>query len=253
MGTAYRVIALFRILLLVLLVLLGLVAGVFSGFLSTSKYMKVAALWHHCVAKTVGVRCRFSGADFEQGALIVCNHVSWLDISVIGSRFPVVFLANSVIMKWPVLGWVIKKAGTLFIEKGSGAAKAITDLGNSLRNHQSVLIFPEGRTTDGTGVIRFQPRLFQSAIDAGARVQAIGIRYVDAAGVREPRPRFDGDITLIQSVWAATRGKPFYVEVHLFDPILANARRDALSRETQRLVRGWVENPPGPAAGPKPG
>ncbi len=245
---AYRIIALFRILLLVLLVFLGLVAGVFSGFLSTSKYMKVAALWHGCVAKTVGVRCRFSGADFEQGALIVCNHISWLDISVIGSRFPVVFLANSVIMKWPVLGWVIKKAGTLFIEKGTGSAKAIIDLGHSLQEHQSVLIFPEGRTTDGTGVIRFQPRLFQSAIDAGARVQAIGIRYVDSSGAREPRTRFDGDITLIQSVWATTRGKPFYVEVHLFDPILANERRDVLSREAQRLVKGWVEHRVEPAA-----
>jgi len=226
---------------LVLLIFVGLLVGVFSFLIPDSRYLALARIWHSCVVRLIGVRCHFYGERIGSGCLVVCNHISWADISVIGSRLPVIFLAKSEIRQWPILGWMIEKAGTIFIARGKGATKAIRDLSDALKKGRSVLIFPEGRTTQGRTVLKFQPRLFQSAIDAGGDVQPIAIRYRDKNGNPAERISYVGSASLFQSLWRVLMAPGIYAEVRLFQSGLSAADRQKLSTEAETLVRSWVE------------
>jgi 1-acyl-sn-glycerol-3-phosphate acyltransferase len=144
----YSLLGAVRTAALILIVLAGLAFGLLSMVLPASAMPGLSRSWHFLVAGAVGVKRHYSGSRLRPGALLVSNHISWLDISVVGSRFPVVFLAKSEIAGWPILGWLVETAGTLFIDRGRGSQQALKELTDSLRGDQSVLIFPEGKTTD---------------------------------------------------------------------------------------------------------
>ncbi len=231
-----------RLPLVLLVVLLGAVICGFSGVLSRRRFSRLAMGWHAAIVALLGVQNRYRGAALAEGALVLSNHISWLDILLFGARWPVVFLGNREIARWPVLGWVIARAGTLFIERGKGAQKALTDIGAALKRRHTVVLFPEGRTTDGRAVLRFQPRLIQAAIDAGAPVQPAAVRYFDAAGNRVARHSFAGSATLPRSVWKTVSGPPIIAEITLFAPLPPGDERHALARRAEDAVRSVLES-----------
>ena len=186
-----------RMLAAVLTIAFGAVACGFSGVLGHGVFARITMFWHRTMLRIFGATPVLRGVALVPGALVVCNHVSWMDILVLGANWRVVFLGNSEILRWPVLGWVIKRVGTLFIKRGSGAKKALRDIAGELRQGRDVVLFPEGATTDGHSVIRFQPRLMQAAINVGAPLQPAALRYLDASGARVVRHSFIGDISLV--------------------------------------------------------
>ena len=234
-----------KIFLLCLLVLAGLACSVLSVFLTYGFYQKIARIWHKGVVRAVGVQCEFSGAAPVSGVLVVSNHVSWLDISVVGSKLPVVFLAKGEIEDWPVLGFIIKTGGTLFIDRGKGAKDANARLSESLSKNQSVLIFPEGTTTDGYSVNRFYPRLMQSAIDSNACVQPVALRYSDKDGNLFPGISFGRDLTFLQSVWRTVCLGRIQVRVMVFELLVPSDSRDRIAKEAELKIRTWVEGESG--------
>ncbi len=231
-----------KVFLLGLLVCAGVACSILSVVLSRRFYQRIARLWHKGVVRVVGVRCQFSGAAPAAGALVVSNHVSWLDISVIGSEAPVIFLAKSEIASWPVLGFIAKTAGTLFIDRGSGAIEANAGLSQLLFEKQSVLVFPEGTTTDGHSVNRFYPRLVKSAIESNARVQPVGLRYSDRYGNPLPAVSYGENMTFLQSLWKTVCLGRIQVHVRVFDLLAPSDSRDRIAREAESKIRAWVEN-----------
>jgi len=223
------------------LIVIGLVVGLFSFIIPNSLHLVLARIWYSCMIWLLGVRSRFYGERMIPGSLFVSNHISWVDILVIGSRLSVVFLAKSEIRQWPILGWMIEKAGTIFITRGNGAAKAIRDLSYELKKGRSVLIFPEGRTSEGHTILKFQPRLFQSAIDSGCNVQPIAIRYQDKNGNSIDRISYVGSMSLFQSLWRVLMGPYIYAEVQVFKSGLSASDRQKLSTKSENLMRSWVE------------
>ena len=103
------------------------------------------------------------------------------------------------------------------------------------------VIFPEGRTTDGKTVRRFQPRLFQAAIDANAKVQPVALRYVRKDGARTSRISYEGDIGFLESVWKTLAGPGFVAELYVYEPLESNRNRDELSKLCYEKVSKWVE------------
>ena len=240
-----RIVGVVKIFLLCLLVLAGLACSILSVFLTYGYYQKIARFWHKCVVRVAGVQCEFSGAVHVPGALVVSNHVSWLDISVVGSELPVVFLAKGEIEGWPVLGFIIKTAGTLFIDRGRGAKDANAKLSESLSKNQSVLIFPEGTTTDRHTVNRFYPRLVQSAIDSNVRVQPVALRYSDKYGNLETGVSYEGNLTFLQSVWRTVCLGRIRVRVMVFELLDPSDSRDRIAKEAELKIRAWVEGESG--------
>ena len=240
-----KIIGVLRFCGLVILVLAGLIAGLVSPLMSYKFYRQFITTWHQAVVWIVGVKTEYTGVGFASGALIVSNHVSWLDISVLGSRYPVTFLAKAEIASWPVLGYVVRKAGTLFIARGKGSAGAVESVSSALSINQSVVIFPEGKTTDGLDVARFAPRLFQAAMNACQPVQTLGLRYHDRRGDVLTDVSYVGDISFMQSLWnvLCVRGKS--VKIHLFSPVSDPESRDSVSKNARKQIREWLQDEAG--------
>lgn len=139
----------------------------------------------------------------REPALWVSNHVSWLDIAVLGSGARVFFLAKAEIEKWPLLGKIAKGGGTLFIKRGSGDSLRIREqIASFLKQDIPVLFFPEATTTDGTQIKRIHGRLLGAAIEAQRPVQACVICYVNQHGELDKTAPYIGDVGFVDHVLA---------------------------------------------------
>ncbi|WP_297797139.1 lysophospholipid acyltransferase family protein [uncultured Marinobacter sp.] len=144
----------------------------------------VARFCFHGASRCLGLRVRQQGMPVSGPVLLVSNHISWSDIPVLGGTTPLRFLSKAEVGRWPVIGWLARQAGTLFIVRGSGKAReAKQEITSTLSGGQSVLIFPEGTTSAGLSVLPFHSRLLQAAADAGVALQGISIAYT-----RDGRP-----------------------------------------------------------------
>lgn len=129
------------------------------------------------------VNVQVHGEIPRQPALWVSNHVSWLDVAVLGSGARVFFLAKAEIEKWPVVGKLAKGGGTLFIKRGSGDSLRIREqITSFLKQDSPVLFFPEATTSDGSRIKKVHGRLLGAAIEAKRPVQICLICYVNQHG-----------------------------------------------------------------------
>lgn len=204
--------------------------------------------WSLRLLHLCGVRLELVGpvpeaADMggAHGAMVVCNHISWLDIFVIHCWHPARFVAKSEIRGWPVIGWLCAQTGTLFIERGRkrDAHRVLHDIADCMLQGDRVCVFPEGTTTDGSDVLPFHANLMQAPISGGLPVLPVGLSYLDAA-TREPTvaPAYIGDLTLMQTLNAVLHAPPIVARLAFAPPLhatepsrraLADASREAVA------------------------
>jgi 1-acyl-sn-glycerol-3-phosphate acyltransferase len=208
--------------------------------------------WAQSFLKILDVRLHTTGSAVRSGPLlVVANHISWLDILVMLAVQPVRFVSKREIKAWPLIGWLATNAGTLYIERASrrdamrvvhqiAAALTVTDdLQPSI-----IAIFPEGTTSDGSVVLPFHGNLIQSALSAGAPVQPVTLRFLDAdTGTISLTPAYIDDDTLISSVWRLLSSAPVQAHVHFAEPEHAQGRdRRAWAADLQRRVEQALKN-----------
>lgn len=134
-------------------------------------------------------------------ALWASNHLSWVDIPVVGSVSPGFFLSKAEIGEWPIFGPLMKVSGHLLIKRGSGDANAVTNqLTGFLKQGHSILFFPEGTTTDGKGIKKVHGKLLKSAIDAGVPIQPVVVCYANKDGSLSDALPYCGKMTMKQSI-----------------------------------------------------
>ncbi len=134
--------------------------------------------WFAGLLRIMAVEVRIQGAPHAAPCLRVANHISWLDIPVLGSLGADAFVAKSEVAGWPLFGQMARLTRTIFLERGAFRTRAATDaMKATLDKGRSVLFFPEGTTGDGRQLLRFYPRLFAAAIEAGAPVQPVALSY----------------------------------------------------------------------------
>lgn len=148
-------------------------------------------------------------------ALIICNHISWLDIFVINSVHACRFVAKSDIRDWPLIGWLCDKSGTIFIARGKqrDVRRIYAGLVRSIHDGERVAFFPEGTTAPQGKVLPFHANLFEAAIEAQVPVQAYAIRYRDAAGNYHPAADFIGEMSFAESVLMILRHPAMHAEL----------------------------------------
>ncbi len=115
----------------------------------------------------------------QQGCLVVSNHQSYLDILILAAHFPVQFVAKKEVGSWPVIGWMANFGQTIFIDRGSTrhSLQCANQIAASLQQGISVLVFPEGTSTNGTHVLPFKSLLFCAALKAGSPVLPLTLNY----------------------------------------------------------------------------
>jgi lyso-ornithine lipid O-acyltransferase len=195
--------------------------------------------WHGRLCRALGIRLRIEG-QIQPGCLLVGNHVSWLDIPILGAQGELGFLSKAEVRTWPLIGWMAEIAGTLFIERGAHQAEHISSrLVADISRGRALMIFPEGTTTDGTCVQRFHPRLFGAAQGPGLRVQpvAIGYRAGDATTPDAQVP-YVGEDTLVANLWRVIRHPELVARVHFLPPLeaVAGERRRELAARARSLI-----------------
>lgn len=130
--------------------------------------------------------------------LIVSNHLSYLDILLHAAAMPCIFVAKSDVRGWPAFGRLAQCGGTIFIERGSRASAAETamHMEYALRSGVTVVLFPEGTSTDGTTLLPFHSFLFEPAIEAESLITAAAVSY-EAEGAEERDLCYYGDIHFV--------------------------------------------------------
>ena len=229
----------YRLIVFGLLLLLGVLLTTFflhkavppRGFTS-----KLITTWLYLAAKTFAVKIKTFGTPLPEKVLFVANHISWLDILVIGGIVPVHFLSKHEVKTIPLLGWLATRAGTLYIKRGKkdSASDATIEITEALNKQHNSLVFAEGTTTDGH-IKKFHGRMLQSAIDAHATIQPIAIFYPrknleNNKTELNPAALFIGNTTAGESMNLILQEAKINVEVHFLKPIEAKGKsRDELA------------------------
>lgn len=177
-----------------------------------------------------------------RGALVASNHISWLDILAVNAVTPMRALAKAEIASWPVIGGLIARAGTIFVdrERLSTLPATVAELAAALRAGALVNVSAEGTTWCGAASGRFVPAPFQAAIDGGVPVRPVALRYRLAGSTETTRPAFLGPDSLLASVRRVLRLRGLVVEVFICDEIAPGRARDR--RELARLTEAAVHS-----------
>lgn len=163
----------------------------------------------------------FARTQTQRGALVVQNHVSWLDIVVANAVRPMRSVAKREIGEWPLVGALATKAGTVYLDRESLRAlpDTVVELSDALRGGAQINVCPEGTTWCGLASGHFRPALFQAAIDGGVPVRPLAVRYRLSNGQTTTWPSFVGTETLIDSVRRTAKLRGLVIEVHILDEI----------------------------------
>ena len=211
--------------------------------LNTEERARRVTAWAGRLVKLAGVRVVARGrlpAVRGEGALLVANHVSWLDIHVLHSLLFTRFISKAEVKRWPVIGWLAEMTGTLFLErtKKSDAARINQLMAEHLRAGECLALFPEGTTSDGSEVKPFYATLFNPALAAGAQVWPVLIRYLDPAGHPSRAAAYYDDITLAQSLLRVLKSRGLVAEVTFLAPIRATGmHRRELAQAAESAIR----------------
>ena len=158
---------------------------------------------HFCrgLSRVFNVNVQIHGEIPRTPALWVSNHISWLDIAILGAGARIFFLAKAEVASWPIFGKLAAWGGTLFIKRGSGdSARVKEQITDFLKQDIPVLFFPEATTSDGSYIKKLHGRLLGAAIDAGKPVQVCVLCYVNAHGQLDTVVPFVGDQSFMDNV-----------------------------------------------------
>lgn len=220
----------------------GLLLAVIYPHLNQTRQNQTLKNWNRQLLAILNIAILIEGeppAHGKGGCLIVANHVSWLDIIVLNAIHPSRFIAKSEVNDWPVIGWLCRRCGTVFIERASRQNTSMVNRRISLLLEQDVSIglFPEGTTTDGKHVGPFYSALIQPAIDAGIPLLPMALRYQNQNGEPEFAAAFVGDMTLAQSIWNILRCTQQNALIAFTPPLMAeNANRRVLARAAHEAI-----------------
>ena len=214
--------------------------------------------WSRKLLRILSIRLHVDNLPeiFPERCLLIINHVSWLDIVLVNAAHPALFIAKSEIARWPMVGSLATRAGTLYIDRGSRGALRRTNqrVSQALLEGELVACFPEGITSYGEDVGRFHAALFQPAIDAKAMVAPAVIRYLDMDGQRCKSAAYVGEDSLAKSIWMLVSTQRLVAKLEFLSPITAEKReRRELSAQIQDSISRCLRNPEYQASTSRPG
>lgn len=201
-------------------------------------------LHHSCrrILKALGIRPTVHGALPDHG-LVVANHLSYLDIMILGAVMPCFFVAKTEIANWPYFGKAARTGGTIFINRRSRASAV--DVARQISERLSlpipVLLFPEGTSTDGSKVLRFHSSLFEPAIGSSSPITAAAVRYVLHDGSHERDLCWFDDALFLPHLWRTLGVSGFAAEVKFGEPRLYTDRRTAAEATHDKVLAMRVE------------
>lgn len=245
-----RLKVLFKIKLIILLFLAGLVivSAVFPAInkacqpvSARNRCNRIKMLWLRVFGRILRLRTEIDGQAVDGPAIIVANHISWLDIVALGEHLPGYFVAKSDILNWPVIGFISRQVGTIFVARGDKQTIHMTTEQMSwlLKQDSKVFAFPEGTTTDGSEVLPFHSSLLQPALLTRSAIQPVSLHYHGEAKSLAP---FIGDDEFVPHLLKILTLDTIHVTLRLL-PVLdcVDKNRQQLCKEARGLIQEALE------------
>lgn len=189
--------------------------------------------WSRKTLRLMSIALQVEGQPAVGGALMVANHISWLDITALHAVCPHArFVSKADVKHWPLLSHLADASNTLYLERERkrDALRVVHQMAGALQSGDLIAVFPEGTTSDGRTLLPFHANLLQAAITTGAPVQPVALRFSDRSQAISAAVEFVGATTLVQSVWRVACGEGLTVHVCLLAPrASASAERRALA------------------------
>ena len=191
--------------------------------------------WSGRIVRIFGFRIRRIGEPLPGAVLFVANHVSWLDIELMHSERIMSFVAKAEIARWPLIGWLATRAGTIYHRRGSAHSlgAVMERVVARLKEGMAVGVFPEGGTGPGDRVRTFHARIFQVAADAGVPVQPVALCYGDGNRMDLGVP-FAADEHFLGNFMRLLGRRSPPASVHFLEPV---AQSDDGRRQTAEAAR----------------
>jgi len=187
--------------------------------------------------RVFGVQLEAHGPRPTSG-LLVSNHLSYLDILVLATLLPAVFVSKSEIKHWPVFGWFGRLAGTLFVERArrSDVARMGAAIRAVLAGGQVVVLFPEGTSWNGRELLPFKSSLLEPIVGSPHPLSVVGIGYTLADGSVENDVCYWGDMTFFPHLVRLMSRKQVQVRVRFGVVGEQAGERKALARQLHAAV-----------------
>ncbi|GAB4256687.1 MAG: lysophospholipid acyltransferase family protein [Methylomicrobium sp.] len=239
----------YKIKLIVLLFLSGfvIVLAIFPALnrsyqpvVARDKINRIKLRWLKCFGRILNLQITIDGQAADESALIISNHISWLDIVAIGQHLPGYFVAKNDILEWPVIGYLSRQAGTVFIRRGDKQAIHETTERMSwlLKQNSKVFAFPEGTTSQGKDVLPFHSSLLQPALLTRSAIQPLALQYQGEAETLAP---FVGDDAFIPHLLKLLALRKIEIRMKLL-PVLevADKSRPQLCKEAHERISNAI-------------
>jgi 1-acyl-sn-glycerol-3-phosphate acyltransferase len=197
-------------------------------------------LWSILMVRVFGMRVRRYGTPLPGAAVFVANHVSWIDITLLHSQRVVGFVAKAEIARWPLIGWLASRGGTIFHHRGDNDSLhgVMHQMLTRLQQGLAIGVFPEGRTNTGQSIGVFHARIFQPAVLAAVPAQPVALKY-GAQGCAQSIVAFRQRENFLQNFWRLLGEPARQVEVHFLAPVSADAdggRRRMAEVSRERII-----------------
>jgi 1-acyl-sn-glycerol-3-phosphate acyltransferase len=226
-----------------------LLAAVLFPRVTPATCARITQRWSAKLLRLLNIVLSIHGARPDEGVrnlIIASNHVSWLDIFVINSAQPSLFVAKSEIRDWPLAGWLCEKVGTLFVRraKRSDTGRINDEIHDALATGATVGLFPEGTTTAGDRLLKFHSSLFEPAVVNAATVGPVAIRYLTSEGEPNDAAAYHGDIGFSDSIRQIIGQKSMIAEITFAPPIAAvGTTRRQLAQKSEAAIAAILDVP----------
>lgn len=194
--------------------------------------------------RVANIELKVTGTPIREPALWVCNHISWMDVLILAGDNTLDFLAKSEVASWPLVGKLVEKAGTLFVDRSNKfqAYRALPELQKRIRSGTPVVVFPEGTTSDGQTTLPFKPMFYQAAVRENLWVQPVSLRYENSDGSLSAALPFIDDDTFFTSLMRIVRAPKTIAHVHYLAPMTAREwHRKAMAKTNQEHIDQLIQ------------
>ncbi len=195
--------------------------------------------WAESMTKSFGIKVHRTGELPPEGVLLVANHRSYIDAPVILKDIPAFFLAKAELADWPVIGQAARLGNTIFVKREDFKSRkeCLKAISERINEGSSVVIFPEGTTYEGPGIMPFRKGIFKMAARHGYPVMPVSIEYKDRDSAWVKDDSFIGHFIRTFSK------KEVEVSVN-YGPVLKSENEDELYHGAVNWISNQLRNNP---------
>jgi 1-acyl-sn-glycerol-3-phosphate acyltransferase len=206
---------------------------------------RVLQTWAAGLRWVVGMRVVVSGSAPRPPFVLVTNHLSYLDPVLIWAAADCMFLAKSEVARWPVLGYLTRAVGVVFVdrEQRTDVPRALRALHDVLNSGHGVVFFPEGTSSGGASVLPFRASFFELAAQTGLPVHCAALAYRTGPGLPDASASvcWWGDMSFFSHFYTLLRLPHFDASLRFAPEPVVGADRKQLAQRAHGTVLDLLE------------